>query len=320
MTNDKGDTCMRESSSITKKERLAALKMMIDDGCSVKSVADRFQVQEKTIIKWRSRYHFGESFKWLMRCVVPALIAIFIATVGFVCLKGLVESIDSFVKNQQTFNKAYSDAASAIASLSPSEKEAAQVAIDHLEQLQQIQKNAATSDVMSFLYSALSTVLVGLCAGFVAKGYSNAKKAEDNAQMSNASAEQAAQSAKKASQYFDDTIQKQKDAVRILSIHIEIVHARASLIHHDRIEANQRIHNISRSVLRLPSAIDQEAISRLQLELLSLETAVEQFREDAEGLSDGPQKTSMLQAIARYESKLDEAVKYCEMLLGSHQI
>ena len=262
--------------------------------------------------------------KWLSQ-IATILLFIFIIVVGLVCLKGLVESVNTFVENQQTFNKAYGEAAAAIANLSPEENAKAQASIDHLEQLQQIQKNAATSDVMSFIYSVLSTILVGLCAGFVAKCHKDAEEVKNavdkanvavdtvkfSAHTSNENAEKAKKSAEKASQI----IKQQKDAVRILSIHIEIVHARASLLSHDRIGANQRIFNISRLILKLPISVDSEAILQLQQELLGLETVIELFREHAENLQDGGEKTSMLQAIDRYVRWTAEAVKHCEKLL-----
>ena len=317
---------------------------------------------------------------WVRR-IATVVIAIFIVTVGIVCLKGLVLSINAFMENQQAFSKAYSDAAAAIAMLPPEEQKAAQVAINHLEQLQTIQKNATTSDLMSFLYSTLSTILVGLCAGFVAKSHKHADEAKEDARKSNDSAKGSSQSAEKAgtdalqaaqlaeqtkasslqasnhaeqakhsalqvsesvaganataqliSQHIDNAketvrraeatysdallqMQKQKDTTSVLRIHIEIVHARAALFSRDQTDANQRVYNVSRSVLALTTNIDIGAVLYLQQELLSLETAVDYYREHAETISDVGKKTSMSQAVIRYMNELDKAVKHCDTLI-----
>ena len=84
--------------------------------------------------------------KWF----ASVLLTIFITIIGIVCLTGLVGSIYTFISNQQAFNKAYVDAAALIANLPPEEKAAAQISIDHLERLQQIQQNSASSRLKAF--------------------------------------------------------------------------------------------------------------------------------------------------------------------------
>lgn len=271
--------------------------------------------------------------------IITIVIGLFIVIVGIVCLKGLIESINIFVDNQQAFNKAYSNATAAITSLSPENQELAQISIDHLEQLQQIQKNAASSDVMSFLYSVLSTILVGLCAGFVAKSYSNAEeakeavaKAQENALNAEQSASEAQVSAKDALQHFNNSkstiekeietyntivslMEKQQDVLDIISIHIEIVHATAALLSHDQVGANQRIYTINRSVLKLTSKKSYNAVFPLLQELLILKTAVEKYREYANNEKDERKQMSMYQATDRYDIEIEEAVKHCDSLL-----
>ncbi len=281
------------------------------------------------------------------------LLLSFLFIVGLTCLVGLIVSICSFVGNQQDFNEAYSKAAMTIVDIEPSQKDFIEEVIEHLEKLQQIQKNAATNDVMSFLYSTLSTVLVALCAGFVAKSYNNVEKAKESAEKaketvekSNTFALTAEQSAKTSNDYaetakssassasetseklklelqkskemYDDAkkdIKNQRDTIQILSVHIEIIHARSALLAHDKIIANQRLYNISIKVEELVSNIDKKIISQLQQELLSLETEVDSFREYANGVSDPNNKSSLLVAADRYDSILERAVEHCQNLL-----
>jgi len=324
----------------------------------------------------------------ILRLGVPIIITVFVVIVGFICLKGLIVSINTFMENQRAFNTAYSKAAASLTSLSPNDQETIQVSLDHLERLQIIQKNAAANDVMSFLYSLLSTVLVGLCAGFVTKSQKSAgkadlavKKAEKNAEVSknsadaakksaeasitsaekmetkvtalettvenavasaNASEESAVQIVKKVAILEENTmevsekydavkadaervaalyrealfeIRKQKDTMSVLSIHIEIVHARSSLLLYDQIGANQRVYTLSRMVSDVSAYTERRVIYQLQSELLSLETAVEQFQEYAQGLTDEGDKESMLKAATRYLSEIEQAVKHCDKLM-----
>jgi len=110
-------------------------------------------------------------------------------------------------------------------------------------------------------------------------------------------------------------MQKQKDTTSVLNIHVEIVHASASLFFHDKISANRRISNISRTVLLLSSYVDRDSIIKLQQELLYLLTSVDNFHKYAETLTNGNAKTSLLQAINRYERDLDKAIKHCDKLM-----
>jgi len=252
--------------------------------------------------------------KWAERIVI-ILLFVFLATVGIICLKGLVVTTDAFMENQRTFNKAYTKATATITSLPLQDQEAAKLAIAHLEQLQTIQKNAASSDVMSFLYSALSTVLVGLCAGFVAKCHKDASKATD-------AADSAKRHAENVEQFITETVKKtetqmlrQKGMMSIMDILIEIVLARASLQAYDQTSANRRIYNISQLTLALLPGIDRGALLRLQEEELRMKTSVKLYREYAESLPNGGDKTSMLQAADRYASEMDDAVKHIETLL-----
>lgn len=290
----------------------------------------------------------------LIRGLFMVFLILFLLVIGVVCLIGLIDSINSFIDNQKVFNKAYSEAAATIVNLPPHERTSAQTLIDHLEKLQQIQKNATTNDVMSFLYSTLSTILVGLCAGFVAKSYKNvetanaaAQEASKNAEATNKHAQKVQENAKKTNEYAqkaqekaqeseknanqtkaslekakelyneaNNQINKQKAIISILSIHIEIVHARAALVACDKIAANQRISNIKRMVNKIENTIEKNAIHQLLQEILCLETAVESYREYVDTIKDPAKKESALQAIDRYKSDINNAETHCEWVLS----
>lgn len=278
--------------------------------------------------------------KSIIKTFLSVVIMNFVLIVGIICLIGLKNSITSFVENQKAFNKAYSLATIHIANSTVDNSEIAQITIDHLEKLQQIQKNASTNDVMSFIYSTLSTILVALCAGCVAKSYNNVEKSKEavieakkNADLSYDYSDKAKKSAKnindtfkemsklltKSNKLYDETsleAKKQSEMIHIFSIQIEIIQARAALISHDKISANQRFFNIKNMIERVQKAEQKEKIRQLQLELLSLQTVVDSFQEYAETEEDKePQKQSLLTAVARYRSSLNYAVDYCETLL-----
>ena len=297
--------------------------------------------------------------KWL-RSVWSATLAVFIVIVGVACLIGLLVSIHSFVTNQLAVNEAYISATKIIAGFPPGEQEAMQASIDHLEQLQIIQQNAVSSGMMAFIYSVLSSVLVGLCAGFVANGRKSAEEAKkssldaketiiavkaeagkvkehaDNAglaadkakgnadeariiaEVSKTMVEESQESAMKAQLSYNEAleqIEKQRDVIEVLGIHIEIVHVRASLFKVDKVSINKRMFNIQQSVLALSADLDRAVINQLQQELLSLFSAIENIREYMDSITDEREKESLAQAIDRYERQLNEAVNHCDMLL-----
>lgn len=297
--------------------------------------------------------------------ILSILIAAVIVVFSLICFLGLTVSVIVFAKNQQTFNGAYSEAVADIAGLTDTEQDTAQMILEHLEKLQKIQKDGATNDVMSFIYSTLSTILVGLCAGFVAKSYKNVEKAKQsvddakkNAEDAKESALTANQKAKDAEKYADAaktesencvknsennvalfnkekeqlkeemerTIDRYQDAIAqikkqeaitsILNIHVEILHARASLLSGDKISANEKIYHIEKMVGELGLCSDRGIIVQLEQELLGLETAVEHFEEHAKTVSNEGERISKLQAVIRYKNSLENAVSHCDSLLG----
>lgn len=265
---------------------------------------------------------------------------IFILTISIICLKGVIESTNSFIASQKSFNETYSDTANKIANLSNSDREAIENSLEYLERLQLIQKNSATNDVMSFIYSILSTVLVGLCAGFVAKSYKNVEIANTSVNEASIKADAAKQSAEysktnselseknlsDAKIYFENAkkvynealheIYTQKNSIEIITIHIEIVHARTALFTKDKIAANQRFYNIKRLIEKVPIDTDKKLVDQLLQELLSLKNAIEEYNNYVESLDETPSKTSSLQAINRYYNDLNCAVTHCDKIIA----
>ena len=265
------------------------------------------------------------------------MLGVFIVITGVICLSSLVWSTYSFVNNQKAFGKAYTVAAAGIAKIAPADQETAKIAIDHLGQLQMLQKNAATNDVMSFLYSMLSTVLVGVCAGFVAKSNANVKETSESAKAAKDAAKKARVSAKKTSTFHGQAVealnlvksavkaeedykeahnqmQQQKGVLESLSIHIELTHTRIALRSDDYIDANVRVAKVHDSVLQLTPACGVPVAQQLLDELLKTKTDVGGFRERAVKLPDVGEKTSRLQAADRYDDQLRQAVDHCIML------
>jgi len=255
---------------------------------------------------------------------------IFIIIVAIVCLFSLISSTCSFVYNQLVFNKAYSNAAAEIVNqltnvsdnpsselsinTTESKQAMAQVVIEHLKQLQELQKNAASNDVMSFLYSILSTILVGVCAGFVIKSNDSARRAEASANES-----------KKAENEIHTFAQRLKNAenqkavLEVTAVRMDILNTREEIhfsIHvHSNIRLNECFNVIKKGVHNLSYKNIPKYIKQLQTELLLLNTEVGRYRGEVEKLTQVEKKDSFLTAIGWYEKLLKEAVEHCDVLL-----
>lgn len=256
------------------------------------------------------------------------ILMIFVLVLGIVCLIGLIVSTVVFTNNMKAFSDVSTNAAQAIANMVPSENATAQTAITYLESLQQIQKNSTTNDVMSFVYSMLSTVLVALCAGFVAKSYKNveianksveeakqkAEASENNAKAASNSAEQVQKMLNEFTTLNNTTLEKlrlQKDLSNINAIHIEIVHAKSALSTQNKIDANQRIANIKNLVFNINDTVSPLWIMQLRNEIILLKTDVKKYADFIESTPDSNAKISAKHAINRYNKDLTKAEKYC---------
>lgn len=256
------------------------------------------------------------------------ILMVFILVLGIVCLIGLIVSTVVFTNNMKAFSDVSTNAAQAIANMVSSENANAQTAITYLESLQQIQKNSTTNDVLSFVYSMLSTVLVALCAGFVAKSYKNveiankaveeakqkAEASENNAKAASSSAEQVQKMLNEFTTLNNTTLEElrlQKDLSKINAIHIEIVHAKSALSTRNKIDANQRIANIKNLVFNINDTVSPLWIIQLRNEIILLKTDVKKYEDFVESTLDSNAKVSAKHAINRYNKDLTKAEKYC---------
>ena len=130
-------------------------------------------------------------------------IIVLVLIFSITCLIGFVVSIITFANSQKEFNESYTATLNQIANSSVSDVKTAQMAIEHMERLQKLQNDTSTNNVMSFLYTMLSSVLVGLCAGFVAKSYNLVEKSKDAAKKSEEKSESSAEHSNKAKEYLD---------------------------------------------------------------------------------------------------------------------
>ena len=281
--------------------------------------------------------------KWITT-FVNVLIVIEILVISLVCLIGMILCINSFISNQTSFNTAYTEVISGIADTIYSNDSIANdnlnVIMTHLENLQVIQKNSVTNDLMSFVYGILSTTLVGLCVGFVAKCKKNADEAKRNAVEAKSTADDAkakaetvkidkediskikgvveekAEEVKKLIDSASNQLVVQMGNTELAKIHIEIIHAKFSLYLSDQVDANGRIYNINSSVRSLGGSYDNEAISQLRNELLSLEDFTYAFKEKAGAIADEGEKISVNQSIDRYFKQIGESIDICDRKLG----
>jgi len=254
------------------------------------------------------------------------LMWIFIIIVAVVCLICLTVSTYFFVCNQLKFSKAYSDTTMMIISTTEGSQEIAQSIIEHLQQLQMIQKNAASSDVMSFLYSLLSTILVGVCAGFVIKSNASAEQAKESANSAKENADNLTKLTDNVSKKIGEAeegnrksysqMEKLKAFLEVEAVRIEILHAREAFrlgTAYERI--NERIKAVSQAVGKLTKNSESVRIRQLQTELLRLCAEVDNFRKTAEEDKNEEKTVSLLSVADWYDEKLMGAVNHCDMLL-----
>lgn len=136
--------------------------------------------------------------------VCDILFILLFLIIAAICLFGFIQCTKAFTSSLQSYEIAFTDASTAVATAAL-EKSNADELLRHLEQLQTLQKASLTNDLMSFIYGVLSTILVGLCAGFVNKSRANSREAQD-------AADQAAKYEEKAKEAVAST-NKAKDEI-----------------------------------------------------------------------------------------------------------
>lgn len=281
--------------------------------------------------------------KWASN-MIEVFIFAFVLIVAIICLRGFLECIHVFSESQQLYSQAYAEASAAIVTVSGQSKNTEEL-IRHLEQLQTVQKNSLTNDLMSFVYGVLSTILVGLCAGFVAKSQKNAQAAQNVADSVEKKGmeigaildeakgkldevkrikDEINDVFKRIGDEFEDIKQKNIEQTRIqkiigtfLALHVEIIHARTALMSFDQVESNARIYGIWSKIKSIDTVFDSKAVTQLRTELLVLKSVIDTFESKIDiEFTDPQKKNSMHCSAKRYKEEIMQAIKKCDKMLN----
>lgn len=285
------------------------------------------------------------NYKWL-KLLANVAICITVLSISIICLVSMLECIKSFGENQKAFYNAYTEASRTLINFvnkcsesigypNNIELDNLNNALTYLESLQIIQKNNTTNDLMSFIYSILSTLLVGLCAGFVVKSKKHADEsakvsldAQKNAEAARISKEEAEGIRNETQENVTTTQTLKAEAfkqinlhdnnIKILSIHVEIMYARYYLDNHNQVEANRTIYEIQKKVSSLTGTLELSFIKQLRDELLLLKSAVDLFELSINRNNYADNKKSSMKASAlRYKRQIDNSVQLCDKAIRS---
>jgi hypothetical protein len=241
--------------------------------------------------------------------IFPTAVAIFLVAAAAVCVLGLAGSIHSFVSNQRIFTQMYRETTSAIQEdIKKQELSNTQDATNHLERLQAFQRSAASHDVMAFLYSTLSGILVALCFFYARTCKKQSEKAEKKVESAFLAAEDLYN--KKLTEISEKMV-----GIDVQSIHIEIIHARSALLQHDQSNTNDRLSRLPHMVDKLKQGIDPDIISNLIDEIRQIHPEVSSYYEYANSLPDEGARVSAFTAIDYYRIWIDDAIGKCAGLL-----
>lgn len=278
----------------------------------------------------------NKKFKWV-GWLINAIITMSIFIISTICLIGIILCIQSFISNQQSFNYSYTEAINAITSIIYEDGIIANETISnmmtHMENLQVIQKNSTTNDLMSFIYGILSTTLVGLCAGFVAKSKKSADESKETAAQARkdvqtvdnvknkilkiqSNVKEELKKSKTLRISAEEQIKIQNNNTKLLKVHIEISHAKMSLFLCNQVESNVRIYQINKQINSFDDNFERQSIRQLRDELLLLKSSVDEFKNNANEKYTNGKLTSMLQSATRYYSELNESISVCEKIIS----
>ena len=254
--------------------------------------------------------------------IVAFILAIIIV---IACVCGLIMVIHTTITINRSFANAHSDALERVANLQPDERELTQLSIDHLERLQQLQRDSSNTGFLSIIYGFISTGLVGVGATLVYKIYAKFEKSKKSIDEAIDTASKAVDKARHIEEYYLTSerlyegihlqIRNHEAVIKVMPIHIDIVNAKDALTLHNQIEANDRIREVCDMIGTLTLDIDKNVIHRLRQEVLKLHTRVDHFREYAEKHPDETYKKSILQATDIYDAFLERAKNHCDMLI-----
>ncbi len=227
---------------------------------------------------------------------------------GFICIGGFILSIVIFVVNHAITSYICMKAVSEITK----SNELVKQSIDFLEKIQLIQESIKTNDVMSFIYSAVSSALIGLGVGLVANIYKNSEIAKESAN----NAKNAASSATEAANSYNDFVSDQDILYKTQSVYNEITLARVLLLNRDQYEANVKIKQIKNRIKTIDFTSKNNAIYLNQLikELKYLKKTVSVYEHSVvnDENTEEKKKISAKNAVKNYSMWIEEAIAHCE--------
>jgi len=214
--------------------------------------------------------------------------------------------------------------------------------IDYLERLQKIQQNATTNNVMSFLYTTLTTILIALCVYFTKRSRNAAKKADrlyketkattKNAnRLYNETERESKETKEKISKLYEETVResnetkgkvstlckeinrKVKNSSFIQNFYINIINARISLLFGNIIETNVSIKYIHNSIKTLCKKItDKNTTEHVMEKLLELSSLID----NGIGVSKSDGKTLSEDEKQRLEKLAKQYLEWLQNSIG----
>lgn len=240
------------------------------------------------------------------------------------CIIGMIICCVLFCVNTFKFSKYAQETLSRIDLSTPEvDKEAVKSMIKNMESIIAIQKSGMTNDVMSFIYGILSTILVGLCAGFVVKSRNNADETKKTVEKVIESAGIAKSHAEKAegailqAQTAAERANELQYQSRLIIIMNRLLFAKSVLQGHQRVLANREISQTQKEIASLFSEdefikcrniFNREKIDQVYGELHSLGHQTDVFLEECKQNYSGPALQSMEDSAKNYQEWINEAI------------
>jgi len=256
-----------------------------------------------------------------------------------ICMFCLIISTCFFIYNQLKFTNEYSEVARMIRtqftgqlSSTYAEIETEQLinkieglqikmiqdTIKHLEQLHLLQKNSTSNELMSFVYTILSTILISLCMIFIERSYNSVKESSNIANNVRTRLEEIEEDVTKIK--GDATKAREANEIEkanhgFLSVLVKILLAIGEL--HLGVSAitNERIKTVCDAVKKISNNMSHDSIIQIQTELGRLKKEINECHKKVEKLPEGGNKPSQLESIGLYNKMLDTAIDRCNELL-----
>lgn len=267
--------------------------------------------------------------------ILNCLFLVFFILIAICCLISLIMGLITLRNTDLTFSKEYSDALKAIP-LADGTNHAVNIEnlITHMENMQSIQKNNVTNNLMSFVYGILSTILVGICTGAAAKSKSLAEGSKESAKEIKKVGEEIFKAEDKSKKQIEYLLQRVSFAaeqsarlnnnIKLMRIHSEIAYTKVALANLERVEANYRLHRIVDWMNSLSkeknASFNKEPVIYLQEELEILNNQIDELSDRIEKLHiKNPDENigryeSFIASIKNYKKWVKEAIQKCDEL------